>query len=384
LPVVNAATGLPLADDARALGDVLRSILVEPGNFLRCTEVALAHVVDTLVDLGPGVEVAHLASSATRGRALQVLAAAEPAAHAALLDVRAAPARPAPWSALAPIAVDEGFGPRLDNRFTRATGRAPFIVPGMTPSTAVAPLVVAAANAGYLAELAGGGQVTEAHLRARLEEIRLGLEPGQGVVFNALYLDPYLWGLHLGKERLVFKLKDEGYPILGVTITAGMPPLEEAVALLDELHAHGMHTNAVKPGNDRQVDEAIAIAKARPERPLFVHLEGGKAGGHHSWEDLEDLLCRHYAKLRAQENLVLCVGGGVGTEEQANAFLFGTWSEAQGRSPMPVDAVFLGTRLMATEEACTSSAVKEALVRAAGDAQRWPVDGKSAGGVASG
>ena len=384
LPVVNAATGLALADDARALVDVLRSILVEPGSFLRCTEAARAHGVDTLVDLGPGVEVAHLTVSATRGRALQVLAAANPDERVALLDTRQAPTPPAPWGALAPTAVDEGFGPRLDNRFTRATGRAPFIVPGMTPTTVEAPLVVAAANAGYLAELAGGGQVTEAHLRARLEEIRARLTPGQGIVFNALYLDPYLWGLHLGKERLVFKLKDEGYPILGVTITAGIPPLEEAVALLDELHAHGMHTNAVKPGNDRQLDLAILIAKARPERPLFVHLEGGKAGGHHSWEDLEDLLLRHFARLRAQENLVLCVGGGIGTEEQANAWLFGTWSEAHGRAPMPVDAVFLGTRLMATKEACTSGAVKEALVRAAGDARRWPVDGRSAGGVASG
>lgn len=384
LPVINAATGLPLCDDARALGDVLRSILVEAGSFLRCTEVALAQGVDTLVDLGPGVEVAHLVASATRGRALQVLAAAKPDERALLLDTRQAPTPPAPWRALAPTAVDEGFGPRLDNRFTRVTGRAPFIVPGMTPTTVEAPLVVAAANAGYLAELAGGGQVTEAHLRARLEEIRQGLSPGQGVVLNALYLDPYLWGLHLGKERLVLKLKDEGYPILGVTITAGIPPLEEAVALLDELHAHGMHLNAVKPGNDGQLDLAIAIAKARPERPLLVHVEGGKAGGHHSWEDLEDLLHRHYAKLRAQENLVLCVGGGIGTEEQANAFLFGTWSEASGRAPMPVDAVFLGTRLMATREACTSRAVKEALVRAAGDGQRWPVDGRSAGGVASG
>lgn len=40
------------------------------------------------------------------------------------------------------------------------TGRPPVLVPGMTPTTVEAPLVVAAANAGFWAELAGGGQVT--------------------------------------------------------------------------------------------------------------------------------------------------------------------------------------------------------------------------------
>ncbi|MCC7070362.1 MAG: DUF1729 domain-containing protein [Deltaproteobacteria bacterium] len=384
LHVLDAATGLPLADDERALGAVLRSILTAPGSYARCLDALAAQGCDTLVDVGPGVEVAHLAASALRGRAVRVLSAGVHSERAALLDGKQAPARPAPWSQLAPRAVDDGRGLRLDNRFTRLTGRAPFIVPGMTPTTVEAPLVVAAANAGYLAELAGGGQVTERHLRARLDEARRSLVPGQGIVFNALFLDPYLWGLHLAKERLIFKLRDEGYPILGVTITAGVPPLEDAVALLDELHAHGMHVNALKPGTERQVDEVIAIAKARPDRALFVHLEGGKAGGHHSWEDLDDLLLRSYAKLRELDNLVLCVGGGIGTEEQASAYLFGRFSERYGRAAMPVDAVFLGTRLMATREACTSPAVKAALVAAPGDVERWPLAGGAVGGVTSG
>ncbi|MBI1944153.1 MAG: DUF1729 domain-containing protein [Deltaproteobacteria bacterium] len=388
LTVLDAATGMPLGDqrgdNAGALADVLRSILVRPGSFQRCLESLVAGGVDTVIDLGPGVDVVHLAASALRGRAVLVSSACVQDERAVLLDLRRAPAVPAPWSAMAPRAVDDGRGLRLDNRFTRLTGRAPFIVPGMTPTTVEAPIVVAAANAGYLAELAGGGQVTERHLRARIDEARRTLKPGQGLVVNALYLDPYLWGLHLGKQRLIFKLRDEGYPILGVTISAGVPPLEEAVALLDDLHAHGLWCNALKPGTDRQIDEVIAIAKARPGRALMVHVEGGKAGGHHSWEDLDDLLLRNYAKLRAVDDVVLCVGGGIGTEEQASSYLFGTWSERHGRAPMPVDAVFLGTRLMATREACTSPAVKEALVVAPGDEQRWPVGGGVAGGVISG
>ncbi|HEY4222552.1 MAG TPA: fatty acid synthase subunit beta domain-containing protein, partial [Myxococcota bacterium] len=125
------------------------------------------------------------------------------------------------------------------------------------------------------------------------------------------------------------------------------------------------------------------MAKARPQQTIQAHIEGGKAGGHHSWEDLDDLLMRHYAKLRQVPNLVVCVGGGIGTPEQASAYLFGTWSHALGLAPMPVDAVFLGTRLMAVAEAKTSSSVKQALVSARGDVA-WPKDGAVVGGVTSG
>ena len=104
----------------------------------------------------------------------------------------------------------------------------------MTPTTVEAPIVVAAANAGYVAELAGGGQVTEAMLRARLDEVVADLAPGRGIVFNALYLDPYLWGLHFAERGLVPRLKAEGYPIVGVTVSAGTPPQDEALALLEE------------------------------------------------------------------------------------------------------------------------------------------------------
>ena len=36
---------------------------------------------------------------------------------------------------------------------------------------------------------------------------------------------------------------------------------------------------------------------------------GGSAGGHHSWESLDDLLLSTYAEVREQSNLVLVVGG---------------------------------------------------------------------------
>ncbi|MEO1272121.1 MAG: fatty acid synthase subunit beta domain-containing protein, partial [Myxococcota bacterium] len=146
---------------------------------------------------------------------------------------------------------------------------------------------------------------------------------------------------------------------------------------------HGMWLNAFKPGTVAQVRRVVAIAQAAPQHTIFVHLEGGKAGGHHSWEDLDDLLLHSYHHLRAEPNIVLCVGGGVGTPDRTVQLLTGQWSAAYGLRPMPIDAVFLGTLTMAVAEAMTSPQVKQALVQASGCLE-WVHYGQVSGEVTSG
>jgi fatty acid synthase len=162
-----------------------------------------------------------------------------------------------------------------------------------------------------------------------------------------------------------------------------VPDVDQGVALLRELAGLGMHHNALKPGTVAQVDQVIAIARAVPELTLIVHLEGGRAGGHHSWEDLDDLLLATYARMRACPNLVLAVGGGVAEEGRAADLLTGRWALAHGELPMPVDAVFVGTVAMATAESTASPSVKAALVAAKGS-EDWAYAGESVGGVTSG
>ena len=256
------------------------------------------------------------------------------------------------------------------------------ILPGMTPSTAEAPIVIAAANGGHVAELAGGGQVTERIFTERIAEVAEGLEPGQEVVLNALYLDPYLWNLQVGRERLVQRARAAGAPINGVTISAGIPDKAEALALLDELAAAGIWLNAFKPGTVAQVQEVLAIAADTPHT-LWIHLEGGVAGGHHSWEDLDELLLSTYHLIREHENVVLAVGGGIADPERAGALLTGTWAHVHGAATMPVDAILLGTVTMATRESAASPSVKAALAAAAGH-DGWVPRGKVAGGTTSG
>lgn len=356
LPVISPADGglfneTPNLTEALVVAQFVRSV--------RWTSVADALVargdVDVVLALGPGESAARLLGSCLKGTSVSVVALATEAGQRALWTPGAFEPSEAPsLESLTPglLLLPDGQV-RVDNRYTRATGQSPMILPGMTPTTADVPIVAAAANAGYTSELAGGGQVTEAIFEERLRELRETLAPGSEVVFNALYLDPYLWGMHLGRQRLVQKARRAGAPICGVTISAGIPEVDEAVRLLDEFAALGMWHNALKPGTLPQLKQVARIARAARQHTLFVHLEGGRAGGHHSWEDLDQLLLDGYHMLRAEPNIVLCVGGGIGTPERAAELLTGQWSRAYGLRPMPVDAILLGTVTMAAAEALT-------------------------------
>ncbi len=318
-----------------------------------------------------------------RGRAALVIDPATTAGRMALFTPGSAPAIPQTYERFAPRVVRDAAGQlRLANLHTQRSGRSPMILPGMTPSTAEAPIVIAAANGGHVAELAGGGQVTERIFTERIAEVAEGLEPGQEVVLNALHLDPYLWNLQVGRERLVQRARAAGAPINGVTISAGIPDKAEALALLDELAAAGIWLNAFKPGTVAQVQEVLAIA-ADTAHTLWIHLEGGVAGGHHSWEDLDELLLSTYHLIREHENVVLAVGGGIADPERAGALLTGTWAHVHGAATMPVDAILLGTVTMATRESAASPSVKAALAAAAGH-DGWVPRGKVAGGTTSG
>jgi len=247
--------------------------------------------VDCVLDLGPGDGMARLSAGALRGLGVEVLAlgAGDDERERFISAPRAA--RPLVYAELAPkLAVLPTGEVLIDNLFSRVTGTPPVILPGMTPTTVDVPIVAAAANAGYTVELAGGGQVSEAVFAERMAELSAALLPGVEVVFNALLLDAYLWGLHLGDKRLVQKARAAGAALAGVTVSAGIPQREEAVRLLDGRAALGMRINACKPGTRAQIEEVVAIARAAPQHTIFIHIEGGRAGGHHSWEDLDALL----------------------------------------------------------------------------------------------
>ena len=366
---------------ARAMAD---ANLVQQVDWLEsATELAEAGA-RWILDLGPGDILTRLTAPVVRGLGVGIIPAATRGGQRNLFTVGAAPEVAKPWSSYAPQVVSLPDGSvKLSTKFTRLTGRSPMLLAGMTPTTVDAKIVAAATNAGHWAELAGGGQVTEEIFDRRIAELIGLLDPGRAIQFNALFLDPYLWKLQVGGKRLVQKARQAGAPIDGVVVSAGIPDLEEAVDLIEELNGVGIAHVCFKPGTVEQIRSVIRIAAESPTRSVIAHIEGGRAGGHHSWEDLDDLLLMTYSELRSQSNITICVGGGIGTPERAADYLTGIWSQSHGYPVMPVDGILVGTATMACLEATTSPAVKQLLVDTVGT-ESWVGAGKALNGMASG
>ncbi|MFT4086833.1 MAG: DUF1729 domain-containing protein, partial [Gordonia sp. (in: high G+C Gram-positive bacteria)] len=359
-------------------------VLVDHVDWVSEVGEAIAGGIRWVIDLGPSDMATRLAAPLLRGQGVGLVAAATRGGQRNLFVPGSAPEISRPWSLFAPRLLElPDRRTVVDTAFTRLTGRSPMLLAGMTPTTVDPAIVAAAANAGHWAELAGGGQVTEEIFAGNVERLRELLEPGRQVQFNSLFLDPYLWKLQLGGKRLVQKARAQGAPIDGVIVTAGIPELDEATALVTELTDAGLHHVAFKPGTVDQIRAVVRIAAEVPQFPIIVHVEGGRAGGHHSWEDLDDLLLATYAELRDRPNVVVCVGGGIGSPERASEYLTGRWSRRHGYPLMPLDGILIGTAAMATLEATTAPEVKQLLVDTVG-CDAWIGAGHSAAGMASG
>ncbi|MCD9197211.1 type I polyketide synthase [Aeromicrobium wangtongii] len=375
-----AACGL----DAEVARSLTMHSIVDAVDWVAALDGAADAGASWILDLGPGDLMTRLSSRELLARGAAVIATTTRRGHRELTAAGATPRLSTPWSAYEPTVVTLPDGTlHAETRFTRLTGKSPILLAGMTPTTVDPQIVAAAANAGFWAELAGGGQVTEEIFADHVAQLDELLTAGSTYQFNSLFLDPYLWKLQLGQKRLVQRARAAGSPIDGVIVTAGIPELDEAVALVEELREASIAHVVFKPGTVKQIRQVIAIAKEVAPTAVHIQIEGGRAGGHHSWEDLDDLLLATYGELRKLDNVVVCVGGGIGTPEVAAAYLTGEWSRRHGFPLMPLDGILVGTAAMATLEATTSPAVKQLLVETRGTGT-WVGAGTAKGGMASG
>ena len=397
--------------DAELALKLANAVLVEPVDWAKQIAKVLNNVNARelyVLDMGPGEVLGKLTNVLLQGSGAGVVEVGTMNARAKASTTSAAEAellRTGCWADFAPRVIDTPAGKKVVTKFSKLTGKAPVLLAGMTPTTVDPEIVAAAANAGYWAELAGGGQVTEEVFDRHMDSLSKQLQEGATVEFNAMFMDRYLWNLQFGSKRIVPKKRASGAPIDGVVISAGIPELDEAKELVETLQADGFPYVAFKPGTVEQIRQVVRIAKAVKPATIIAQVEGGSAGGHHSWESLDDLLISTYAQVRECNNLVLVAGGGIGTPSRAADYISGEWSNKYGLPNMPVDAVMIGTAAMTAKEAHTSAQVKRMLVETPGiteanDAcveglgasedpfapigERWVPSGKVIGGVTSG
>ena len=302
---VSWAQQLGLKVDARQLSD---DILVNHHDWPAELEALLdrgnvSHLLNT--ELGKGLR--NITSPLLEGRGITLVAAGSPQDRDKLVTPGTVIEQEQTWERFAPKLVELPDGSiKVVTAFSRLTGYSPILLAGMTPTTVDPEIVAAAANAGFWAELAGGGQYSEEVFTKNRDGLVERLKPGRAAQFNSMFFDRYMWNLQFGAQRIVSRARAAGTAINGVTVSAGIPELEEAKELITGLRADGFPYISFKPGTVEQIRSVLAIAKDNPDVNIIMQVEDGHAGGHHSWVNLDDLLLATYAEVRRQPNVVMC------------------------------------------------------------------------------
>ncbi|KAI9473939.1 MAG: fatty acid synthase [Benjaminiella poitrasii] len=251
----------------------------------------------------------------------------------------------------------------VDTKMSRLLGKPPLMVAGMTPATVNEKFVAAVMNAGYHIELAGGGHFSEELLRAKIDKIMDLTRAGEGFTLNIIFLNVLQWGF---QYPLIQVMRKEGLPMEGLCIAAGVPSLDNANEVIANLQAAGIRHVAFKPGNADTIRQVVAIATANPTMPIILQWTGGRAGGHHGFEDVHQPILETYAAIRRQPNIVLVAGSGFGGADDTLPYITGDWSVKFDYPPMPFDGVLFGSRMMVAKEGLASPAAKQAMVDAPG------------------
>ncbi|KAJ2731707.1 fatty acid synthase alpha subunit Lsd1 [Coemansia sp. BCRC 34962] len=266
------------------------------------------------------------------------------------------------------------FGPKLvrtaydgqlhiDTPMSRVLGAPTVMVAGMSPTTTNESFVAAISNAGYHVELGCGGIFTESDLERKIDNLIKLAKPGQGITLNCIYIDQRQWSF---QYPALLRLRSQGVPIAGLCIGGGVPSLDSATTIIDSLRSAGIRHISFKPSTVESIRHVINIAKAHADFSIVLQWTGGRAGGHHSFEDFHQPILETYAAIRTCRNMALVAGSGFGDAEGSLPYIMGDWSTDFGRASMPFDGILLGSRVMAAKEAGASQPVKELIVATPG------------------
>ena len=386
VPVYDTNTGedLSLLSNENILDRIVSLIAIEPVRWLKASKFELA---THFLDFGPGGNsgIGMVTSNNKQGTGVRAIIAGALSGNSSDLDYKAQLFSRNQGSIVKSKTWESRFSPSLirtpdgqvylDTKMSRLLHMPPIMVAGMTPTTVPWRFVTATINAGYHIELAGGGYRNEADLRAAVKNIVGSIPPGRGVTVNIIYVDPRAVAWQI---PLLEKLHDEGVPIDGLTIGAGVPSTEIAQKYISDL---GLKHIAFKPSSVKSIKQVINIAKANPSFPIILQWTGGRAGGHHSCEDFHTPILEVYGQIRDCENIILIAGSGFGSADDVYLYFTGAWSRAYGYPPMPFDGVLLGSRMMTAKEASTSLGAKKKIVETKGlQDSEWEKTFKGAAG----
>lgn len=343
---------------------LIRAVTVDMVDWpMTCRNLDVTH----LLDFGPG-QIGSLTNETTEGTGLRVIQMKDRSSSSKTIGVRAEvfstdmPPESPNWKKM--------FGPRLiasqdgvvrlETKMNRVLGTPPVMVAGMTPTTVPWDFVAAVMQAGYHIELAGGGYSEEKKFEAAIRTLASAIPAHRGITCNLLYANPktIAW-----QTSLLRDLVRDGVAIAGVTIGAGIPSPD---IVKEYINTIGLKHISFKPGSYESIYQVIDIAQQNPDFQIGLQWTGGRAGGHHSFEDFHLPILKTYGRIRRCPNILLIAGSGFGGGFDTLPYLTGEWSNSFGYPSMPFDGVILGSRMMVAKEAHTSIQAKNLIIEAEG------------------
>lgn len=323
--------------------------------------------VTHMLDFGPG-HIGSLINETTDGTGLRVIQMTDRSSNSKSIGNRSEvfssdlpPISPNWKKMFAPQLVTSQDGVvRMETKMNRVFGTPPVMVAGMTPTTVPWDFVAAVMQAGYHIELAGGGYSEEKKFEAAIRKLASAIPAHRGITCNLLYANPktIAW-----QTSLLRDLVRDGVPIAGITIGAGIPSPDIVKEYITTL---GVKHISFKPGSYASIDQVIDIAQQNPDFQIGLQWTGGRAGGHHSFEDFHLPILKTYGRIRRCPNILLIAGSGFGGGSDTLPYLTGEWSNSFGYASMPFDGVILGSRMMVAKEAHTSIQAKNLIIEAQG------------------
>ncbi|KAH8807720.1 fatty acid synthase beta subunit [Xylogone sp. PMI_703] len=372
VPVYHTRTGEDISalSGKELIHSLIQMIMVEELDWQKaCSQTSFTHVLD----FGPS-RVVSLLQEQLQGSGIRFILAGEQIASSEEfggkdeLFTAYQPFEASNWSKLyCPKLIRYPNGKvGISTRMSSVLKTPPIMVAGMTPTTVPWQFVSCVMKAGYHIELAAGGYSQASKFEDAIRKLAATLPAHRGITCNLIYANPRAMAWQI---PLIRRLVSEGINIEGLTIGAGIPSNDIAMEYIQTL---GLKHISFKPSSVQSILQVLSIAEANPSFPIGLHWTGGRAGGHHSYEDFHTPLLKTYELIRRHSNAILVVGSGFGDADSILPYLTGEWSKSHGYSKMPVDGVLMGSRLMIAKEARTSQKVKELITATPGTSdQDW-------------
>ncbi|KAE9047319.1 hypothetical protein PR003_g4983 [Phytophthora rubi] len=116
---------------------------------------------------------------------------------------------------------------------------------------------------------------------------------------------------------MMLRMRRSGLPIESITIGACIPTQGRALEVMSRLEAVRIKVVCFKLGSVHGIHAVLEIAAAMPSMIVMLQCTGGRAGGHHSFEDFHQVT---YAVIRRVSNVLVVVGSGFGNWEDSNQY----------------------------------------------------------------